>query len=115
MLNGILAELCRLNRTGRFTAATPRFKPNAITKQHLFVDIYVSSCWFLHSCLSCMYSEMKHDYYPVFHVTECSENKGMKEIKGLDDRLSSLQQRLLVAQQLVQEQADMAQVGFFVP
>ncbi|XP_065069934.1 RB1-inducible coiled-coil protein 1-like isoform X2 [Rhopilema esculentum] len=44
-------------------------------------------------------------------VLECSENKGMKEIKGLDDRLSSLQQRLLVAQQLVQEQADMAQ-GF---
>ncbi len=35
----------------------------------------------------------------------------MKEIKGLDERLVSLQQRLSIAQQFVQDQADMAQVG----
>ena len=34
----------------------------------------------------------------------------MKDIKGLDERLLSLQQRLVVAKQFVQDQADMAQV-----
>ena len=42
--------------------------------------------------------------------SESSENKSMKEIKGLDERLVSLQQRLAIAQQFVQDQADMAQV-----
>ncbi len=35
----------------------------------------------------------------------------MKEIKGLDERLVSLQQRLGLVQQFVQDQADMAQVN----
>lgn len=34
----------------------------------------------------------------------------MKEIKGLEERLSSLQERLVLSEQIVQDQADMAQV-----
>ena len=36
----------------------------------------------------------------------------MKEIKGLDDRLMSLQQRLIAAKQFVQDQSDMSQVSY---
>lgn len=34
----------------------------------------------------------------------------MKEIKGLSERLDSLQQRLRIARQLIQDQIDMSQV-----
>ena len=47
----------------------------------------------------------------LFRLSESSDNKNMKEIKGLDERLISLQQRLAAAQQFVQDQADMAQVN----
>ena len=38
-------------------------------------------------------------------------NVGMKEIKGLAERLVSLQQRLSMSRQIVQDQTDMAQVS----
>ncbi len=45
------------------------------------------------------------------YFSESSDNISMKEIKGLDERLVSLQQRLGLVQQFVQDQADMAQVN----
>eukprot|EP00794_Sanderia_malayensis_P007702 gene7702-8539_t len=47
----------------------------------------------------------------IDRVLDSSDNLSMKEIKGLNERLVSLQQRLSIAQQFVQDQADMAQ-GF---
>ena len=38
----------------------------------------------------------------------------MKDIKGLSERLTSLEQRVGILQQLVQDQTDMAQVGLHI-
>ena len=46
----------------------------------------------------------------ILYIQDSSDNTSMKEIKGLDERLISLQQRLILAKQFVQDQADMAQV-----
>ena len=47
----------------------------------------------------------------TLQLLDSVNNEGMKQIKGLDERLESLQQRLLLVKQLVQDQNDMAQVS----
>ena len=58
----------------------------------------------------CKYERKEIFNLCIYFEIDSSVNRSMKEIKGLDERLASLQQRLIVAKQFVQDQADMAQV-----
>ena len=46
----------------------------------------------------------------LFEMLEMANNGGMKEIKGLEERLQSLQQRLVLVKQIVEDQTVMAKV-----
>ena len=56
-----------------------------------------------------LYVSTLNDVFPSF--TEFVDNSNMKEIKGLSERLASLEHRVSIVQQLVQDQTDMAQVS----
>ena len=47
----------------------------------------------------------------VSSLLDAIHNQNMKEVKGLEDRLYGLEQLLIGARKLLQEQDDMAQVG----
>ena len=50
----------------------------------------------------------------ISDMIEKVNNPSMKEVKGLEDRLYGLDQIMFGARKIVQEQADMAQVGLSV-
>ena len=49
--------------------------------------------------------------FHLFYIIESTNSVSMKEIKGLNERLLSLKQRLSIVKQLTQDQTDMAQVS----
>ena len=79
----------------------------------IYLFIYMSVCLFV--CLSvclCQYDADLRDCLSneVSSLLLTIDNPSMKEVKGLEDRLSGLEQLMLGARKIVDEQVEMAQV-----